>query len=225
LPELFRPSVGLAAVDVVDVNGAVVVRVDPKGAAEGAGIGAGDRIVSVDSAPVADAGAFAKMLAGRRAGERLTLEWVDRTGANKNGAVIVSMEPRLIAMNDQSLPFNTLAVTFAAEAATMQGQPMAAMVARLNYGVAMMRLGHFTRALAEIERVTLPAGPGVSNGTVQYLLGLCYEALGRQADAQRALQAASASPEALLTEDGPSVGELATRKLVEISRRGRGAFQ
>ena len=61
-------------------------------------------------------------------------------------------------------------------------------------------------------------GAGVSNGTVQYLAGLCSEALGDFAGAQRAWQAAAQSQSGI-TEDGPPVKELATRKLADLQRR------
>jgi len=73
-------------------------------------------------------------------------------------------------------------------------------------------------ARAELQRVKLPDGRGVGNGTVQYLLGLCADQLGSRAEAESAFKAAAAS-ESLLTEDGPPVKELAQAKLTEIQRR------
>ncbi len=60
----------------------------------------------------------------------------------------------------------------------------------------------------------------MAGGTVQYLLGLCGDSLGNRAEAETAWRAAAAS-ESLLTEDGPSVKELAEAKLAELQRRGR----
>jgi hypothetical protein len=61
----------------------------------------------------------------------------------------------------------------------------------------------------------------VSNGTVQYLLGLVAEALGQLPDAERAWKAATAAPGALLGEDGPLIKDLAERKLSALKLRGR----
>ena len=83
---------------------------------------------------------------------------------------------------------------------------------RLNIGIALMRLGNWEDARAELERTALPDGPGVAQGTVQYHLGTCYEKLGRFADAAQAWKKASSS-QALLTEDGPPIQELAEAKL------------
>jgi hypothetical protein len=48
---------------------------------------------------------------------------------------------------------------------------------------------------------------------VQYLIGLCHDALGRAADARQAWDAAARAPRAILSEDGPLVSELAARRL------------
>ena len=58
----------------------------------------------------------------------------------------------------------------------------------------------------------------MSNGTVQYLLGLCHEALGQVAEAEKAWRAAASDAESLLTEDGPLVKELAEAKLAGIRK-------
>jgi Flp pilus assembly protein TadD len=116
-------------------------------------------------------------------------------------------------MNDQSVLFNDLTLSLRARVAATPSGATADPVLRLNLAVALMRLGNWTAASAELSRVQLPPGPGVSNGTVQYLRGLCYEALGQSPDAERAWRAAAGDPESLLTEDGPHVKELAERKL------------
>ena len=67
----------------------------------------------------------------------------------------------------------------------------------------------------------LPESRAVGNGTVQYLLGLCAEALGSRAEAETAWRVA-ASSESLLTEDGPPVRELAEARLAELQRRPAG---
>ena len=216
---LFRPTIGAGVVDVMDLEGAVVISLDPKGAAAAAGLAVGDRVVAAGGSPVSDSRALGAALGRCVAGDGFALEWIDRAGARRTGNAVVAVEPCLVAMNDQSLAFNALALAFTFRAATAQGSPVETMVARLNLGVVLMRLGNWARALAEIERVTLPPGTGVSHGTVQYLRGLCLEALGRAGEAEHALQAAAAS-ESLLTEDGPPVRELAGRKPAEPAIRG-----
>ena len=76
-----------------------------------------------------------------------------------------------------------------------------------------MRVGQHAAALEELQAIKLPDGPGFSNASVQYLIGLCHDALGRAAEARQAWDAASRAPRAILSEDGPLVSELAARRL------------
>jgi Flp pilus assembly protein TadD len=126
------------------------------------------------------------------------------------------MTPRLVAMNDQSLLFNNLVLALRTRLATSGATPDP--IVRLNLAVALMRLGNFADALTELSRVTLAPGPGVSSGTVHYLLGLCHEQLGRLSEAEKQWRLAAADPDALLTEDGPFVKEAAESKLAEMRK-------
>lgn len=213
LPAMYRPSAGLGVADVLDVAGAVVTSVDAAGAAAKAGLAAGDVIVKADGQPVADGSAFAATVARHGANDQVSVEARDRTGAAKSVALAIAMAPRLVAMNDQSLPFNDLVLVLRARLAASTDRASPDPIVRLNLAVALMRLGNWAEARGELSKIQLAAGPGVSNGTVQYLLGLCHEALGQMADAQKAWRAAATDAESLLTEDGPAVKELAERKL------------
>ena len=51
---------------------------------------------------------------------------------------------------------------------------------RLNIAGALMRAGQHAAALEELQAIKLPDGPGFSNASVQYLIGLCHDALGRR---------------------------------------------
>jgi len=210
LPVMYRPSVGLTAADVLDVAGAVVTAVDAEGAAAKAGLAPGDIVTSVGSQPVADGTGFAGLVAQRKAGEALQVEVKDKTGAVKSVSLAVTMAPRLVAMNDQSLLFNNVLIGLRPRL-TEGAAPDP--VVRLNLAVALMRLGNWSEARNELATIRMAGGPGVSNGTVQYLLGLCHEALGQAAEAEKAWRAAATDSESLLTEDGPAIKELAERKL------------
>jgi membrane-associated protease RseP (regulator of RpoE activity) len=210
--------VGVASDDVLDVAGAVVTAVDVDGAAAKAGLAPGDVITKVDGQPVSDGSAFSAVVAQRKAGDKLTVEVKDRAGAVKGAGLTVTMAPRLVAMNDQSLMFNNLVLALRPRLAAGPGGAAADPIVRLNLAVALMRLGNWAGARAELSKVQLAGGPGVSNGTVQYLLGLCHEALGQLAEAEKAWRAAATDAESLLTEDGPAVKELAERKLSAARR-------
>jgi hypothetical protein len=218
LPGMYRPTSGLTVVDVLDVTGGVVVGVENTVAAA-AGFVAGDVITGMGDQPVTDGTSFNTMVTQRKANDKLAITGKDRAGAPKQGELMVMLAPRLVAMNDQSLAFNALALSLRAQLAPGGGDLAAEPVTRLNLAVALMRLGNWTAARAELEKVHLTAGPGVSNGTVQYLLGLCHEALGQAAEAERAWRAAATDADALLTEEGPSIKELAERKLAGGGRQ------
>ena len=214
---LFRSSVGLSTIDVLDVPGAVVVSVDANGVGAKAGVEPGDVVVTANGKPIATAGEFGAAVNAAKAGDKLSIESRDRTGAPKRADLGVEVVPRLIMMADQALLFNKLVVDFRSQLGA-PASPGEESVARLNLAVALMRLGNWANAKSELDQVKLGEGAGVSNGTVQYLSGLCSEALGDLGEAQRAWQAASQSQSGI-TEDGPPVKELATRKLVDLQRR------
>jgi len=78
-----------------------------------------------------------------------------------------------------------------------------------------LRAGDSAEALALLKDTTLPAGPGVSAGTVLYLLGEAALAQGDQASARQAWESASQA-EGRLIDDGPSVKALAARALARL---------
>ena len=210
------PSIGLAAIDVVDLTGPVVVSVDGTGPAAQAGLVAGDLIVSADAKPVADAAAFAAVVASHTAGRSIAVEVKDRAGTQKKVEIAVLMRPRLLGVSDQTLLVNRTLVTLRARLGEAKDPAEQASI-RLNLAAALTRLESWSDARAELQQVTLADGPGVGTGTVQYLIGLCAARLGNRADAETAFKAAAAS-NSLLTEDGPPVKELAEARLAELSR-------
>jgi len=168
--------------------------------------------LDLPKAQVLDLLARAGITPERRA-ETLAVEVMDRTGAAKRADVPVTMRPLVIATSDDSWLFNNLVLALRARLALAgEGGGRGAAV-RLNLAVVLMRVGNWAEALAELSRMRLPPGPGVSNGTVQYLTGLCHEAMDQPAEAENAWRAAAADAGSLLTEDGPPVKELAERKL------------
>ncbi|MEO8680441.1 MAG: PEGA domain-containing protein [Vicinamibacterales bacterium] len=216
----FRPSIGLSVVDVADIDGAVVVAVEPNGPASKSSIQAGDVVIKANGQDVKDAGALAVLLSGRKADEDLTLDLKDKAGAAKRADVKVFMTPRVIGLNDQSLMINRILVDLRARLQA-PGEPIADSVMRLNLAVALARVGAWSEARLELQRVKLNDAPGVSNGTVLYLLGLAADRMGNLAEAEASWRAAAATT-ALLTEDGPPVKELAEARIQELQRRPRG---
>ena len=213
----FKPSLGLTVVDVADLDGPVVVAVDPNGPGAKSGIQPGDMVLKANSQPVPDAATLTTLLAGRKADEDLTLDLKDKAGAPKKADVKVLMTPRLIGMNDQSLMINKILVDLKARLLA-PGEPINDSVMRLNLAVALARVGLWSDARLELQRVKLNEGPGVANGTVQFLLGLVAERMGNAAEAETAWRAAAATT-ALISEDGLPVKELAEARLQALQRR------
>jgi hypothetical protein len=215
-PEFFRPSIGLAAIDVADEHGAVVISVDAGGPAAKTGIRPGDVLGKVNGQPVSDAEALSTFLAGHKAGDVISLELKDRTGVIKRADLQVFMTPRVIGIADRTLLVNRMLIDFRARTLT-QSDPLQESVIRLNLAAALARVENWADARVELLRVKLPDGPAVGNGTVQYLLGLCADKLGNRSEAEAAWRAAAAS-DSLLTEDGPPVKELAEAMLAQAQR-------
>jgi hypothetical protein len=210
VPPMLRTTIGVLAIEAVDVPGAVVARVDPGSAAEKAGLKPGDVITAADNQPANTPGAFDHALGARHVGDTMMLQVTEASGTVRSVSLPVTGTPKLISAADQTLLFNPLSVAFRSRLAT--ASPAEQPFVRLNLGVALMRLGDFAGAQEQFEAVKLSAGHGISQGTQQYLLGLALEGLGDTPSAQRAWQAAAAS-EAWLTEAGPPVKPLAERKL------------
>jgi hypothetical protein len=217
---LFTPSVGLLAIDVLGAPGPVIARVDRAGGAATAGLAAGDVIVSANGRAVASAQALNDALKDLAAGAALSLEVRSRAAAAARKVELRPvLAPRALAMSDQTMLFNPLLLHLRRLLAAQSGADEP--VLRLNMAIALMRLGNWPEARVELERVHLPSGGGVSDGTVQYLLGLCFESLGQFAEAEKAWTVAKGS-DALLTGDGPPVKDLAAAKLAALGKTRTG---
>jgi hypothetical protein len=215
VPPLYRASAGVRVIDALDVAGAVVVNVDA--AATRSGLGRGDVITKVDGQPVNDGASFNALVALRRVSDTLSIEARDQAGTVKTAQLAVTtVAPRLIAMSDQSLLFNNLILVLRTRLATSGPNPDP--IVRLNLAVALMRLRNYAEARAELAKIKLEPGPGVSGGTVHFLLGLCHETLGSAADAEREWRLAEQDSESLLTENGPFISDLAKEKLARLKK-------
>ncbi|HXE80698.1 MAG TPA: PEGA domain-containing protein [Vicinamibacterales bacterium] len=210
LPPLFRREIGAVAVEVLDTTGLVVASVGKDGPAARAGLAVGETIVTVDGQPVATAADFERLLESRAAGDQISLGVKDAKGASRTVPVTVRTTPRLVSVSDRTLLFNSLAVALRTRLAS--ADPTDEPFIRLNLAVALIRLGDYEGAREQLMAVNLPAGPGISLGTQQYLLGLVHEGLGDVASAEQAWRAAAAAGGSL-TEEGPAIAPLVNAKL------------
>ena len=209
LPPVLRPSVGLSAIDVIGVTGAVVVR--SGGAAAEAGIGAGEIVTSAGGTPLASVADLRGALAA--SGETsVTLDVAGVDGTVRQVAVRPRQVADLLPLGDASLLYNRALLELQELTQTAQGADERA-AAHLNYAIVLIRLGSFDEALQALGQARLEAGPGVSAGTVAYLRGLALEGVGKSAEARAAFGEAAAATGARLGYDGPLVSPLARQKL------------
>ena len=180
-------------------------------ASAGGGVQVGDVVKQAGGKPAAAAAAILDLVAARNAGDVLALELLGPTGGGRKAELQVRSVPRLVGLSENGLLANRILLDLRPRLAAAT-DPYQQSVIRLNMAVAMARVGDWTGALEELQRVKLPEQTGVGNGTVQFLLGLAAENLGDRAAAEAAFKAAAASS-SQLTETGPPVKELAEAKL------------
>jgi hypothetical protein len=205
--ELRRPSIGVTVADVPDV-GLVVSSVARGTPADAAGIVPGDVLTGAGGQGLADAKAFREVLRVTPEKSVLPLVITDRKGVSRGLTLPVGAVPLVVSATDESLPFNVLIAKLRARLVAADDP-----VARLNLAVALMAVKGWDAALAELQHVSLPTGPGVSQGTVTYLKAECLARTGRLDEARPLWQSLSDDTESLLTADGPPVKELAERSL------------
>ena len=208
LPTLVRLSVNAAFIDVAGTPGAVVAR-----AGEGAGLAPGDIITSAVGKPVASVADFQAALAAQPlTAQSIALEVKGAGGVVRKVPAPVTLGVDTLGVRDPALLANR-ALLDLQDAVRSPVVGVQSMAASINLALVHMRLGNWDDALAAIKDVQLLDGPGVSAGTLAYLNGLAYEALGRAPDATAAFTKAAASPQARLWYEGPLVAPLARTRL------------
>ena len=185
---LFRGSAGMVPIDVLDVKGIVVGDVEGDGPAAGAGIKPGDIIDNIDGHAIESVKDFEAQLAGHTAG-RITLNVKTGAAAAREVAVPIRRVPVLQTGSDRFLPANAVVAVLRSRLSAAT-DPAEQAILRLNLAAALLQAGAPADARTLLEQVSLPPGPGVSKGTVQYLTGEAALALGDKAAAAQAFEAA-----------------------------------
>jgi hypothetical protein len=213
---LSKPSLGLAVVDVLDVKGVVIVETEAGQPGAQAGLKAGEIIESVDGTSVTHAADLDARLASHQPGEKVTLtvHAAGANGASRQVPVTLTRAAALLAGTDRFMPSNAVVAVLRSRLAGAT-EPEDQAVVQLNLGAALLRAGDAQGARSALEKASLPPGPGVSKGTVEYLLAEAAEAAGDRGAAALAYQAA-AQAEGRLSADGPLVKSLATRALERL---------
>jgi hypothetical protein len=213
---LSKPSLGLAVIDVLDVKGVVIVDTEAGQPGAQAGLKAGEIIESVDGTSVTHAADLDARLASHQPGDKVTLtvRAAGATGASRPVTVTLTRAAALLAGTDRFMPSNAVVAVLRSRLAGAT-EPEDQAVVQLNLGAALLRAGDAQGARSALEKATLPPGPGVSKGTVEYLLAEAAEAAGDRGAAALAYQAA-AQAEGRLSADGPLVKSLASRALERL---------
>jgi hypothetical protein len=210
---LSRGSIGVTAVDVLDVPGAVILGVDDGRPGAQAGLKQGEIIESLDGQAVTSVSDFESRLASHQAGEKVSLSVKAPGGATRTVSVGVQRVPVLSAGTDRFMPASAMVAVLRSRLSSAPEEEQASL--QLNLGAALLRAGDAAGAQAVLEKTNLSAGPGVSKGTLDFLRGQAAERAGDKAGAVRSYTAASQA-EGRLSEDGPLVKELATRALERL---------
>jgi tetratricopeptide (TPR) repeat protein len=209
LGALLRRSLGVSLVDAMYRPGPVVA--EAGAGASRAGLAIGDTITHVNDAAVATAQDLRRVLDSVGNRETVTLRVQGRTGTSRVVEAPIRLEPRIATLTTTSGAANVALIDLRARLRSAGGLEEAAL--HLNLAALLMRLGSWNAAIAELQAVKLPDTSGVSNGTVQYMLGRCLDALGKPNDAQQAYATAAKTAGSTFGEDGPLISNLvAVRK-------------
>jgi tetratricopeptide (TPR) repeat protein len=213
VPDLMRPWMGAAFADTLLGEGPVVVRVVKGGPAASAGLLPGDQVLSFNNRKVSDARGLAPSGAWKEA-DRVVFG-VKREGPVQTVTVTVGATPVLIPENSPDLLYNKALCDYR-QISRGDDEPMNRSLALVNLGIAFMHFRSYDKALSEALNVAnLPAGGGISRGTVRYYQGQCYLKKELIPEARTAFQDAVAAVDATLeSNDGPPVPARA-RKLLQ----------
>src|SRR5262249_62372015 len=106
----------------------------------------------------------------KAAGQTVPVSVRSPTGTARSASVAVKVTPDTVPLSDKKLVYNGILLRM--QERLREATPSDAGAIRLNLAIVQMRLGQYRQAVSQLEQLQLPAGPGVSGGTVSYLLGL-----------------------------------------------------
>jgi hypothetical protein len=228
-PQLFRSSIGVTAIDVQDVDGAVIAAVNTSGSAEAAGIRPGDTVVGAGGSPVSAVVQLLSSVDAQAPGKPLSLDVRNSAGMMRKVDVAVQAVPNVVSLADQGLLSNKLALEYGYRTAAFT-DPLDEISVRLNVAAVALRLRNRADAARELDRVMKVLADGripmalvdAITGTTQYLLGIAAEATGDTGGAQRAWRLAAQSRANLLVDNGEPLKDLAEQRLNELTASGAG---
>ena len=206
-------SWGLFVVDSVRYGPSVVAGITPGGAAERAGVRAGDRLTSLGGTQIGGAAQVRRILSVASSSAPLDAEWLSPDGAARRGRLEGEPTVRLVAGQPGIVASAVRAAWAVVDAATDEE---AAPAARANLALLLSTFGRHEPAARTWRSVELPDNDGIGRGTVQYYLGRDLERLGAEREAIAALRAAAASNCTAFDDEGPQIAPAARDRLVDL---------
>ncbi len=219
---LSRPWLGVRAIEMHRSVNPVAIRVQPSSPAAKSGVKVGDAIVSLGGKGLTTPRDLDAAVSSLKSGAQASLMLQTSGTAPRPVNVMVANSPMMALLDDPAQLYTRLAAEMSwrarAEAAAGKADSQERVTALLNLAIALMEKRQYDAALKDsLDRLNLPAGPGISGGTVAFLKGLCLKALDRLPEARQQLEVSAAQGDATIwTNDGPPVAERARRLLTAL---------
>jgi hypothetical protein len=217
---VYQNDLGIRVADVGLTDAPLlVVRVDAGSPGVAAGVRAGDTIEAVDGAPM-NAQKFGDLVRQKRPGDIVTMR-IAGSGPARQVPLPVQRKPRRAPVFDPDYYGNALIAKLTA-ASIIAPNSSDRDLLTFSLAVAYMRFGDYKTAADLLAPLTtLAEGSGVGRGAVLYFRGRCLEALGDRDGATDLYKQAASIDTQLITDDGATVGALATRRLASMSKGPR----
>lgn len=203
---------GITAVDTKIHHGTVVIAVHPGSPADQAGVKPGDVITSIDNQAIEGYRQVLGILEQKSPGDSVELV-VSNDSQSRTLHVTFGESPLLLPLNNPAYLYKAAIASMLLVSEMNRGTDLE-QLALFNIGIAMAHFGAWEDSIRYLRRVNIGEGPGVNQGTVEYYLGLGFEALGFSNEALLHYRQAMKYPNATIdSNDGPPLMPLVSHKV------------